>query len=52
MSSQNPLEGRNDLKGLLFFYYLPNYNIYKKKYLCTLIEKNLGVIINILIYRQ
>ena len=43
MSSQNPLEGRNDLKGLLFFIYLPNCNIYKKKYLCDIIEKNLGV---------
>ena len=52
MTSQNPLEGRNDLKGLLFFYYLPNYSIYKKKSLCTLIENKIGVIINILISRQ
>jgi hypothetical protein len=52
MSSENPLERRNDLKGLYFFHFLPNCNIYKRKYLCTLIEKNLGVNYIILIYRQ
>ncbi len=43
MTTQNPLEQRNDFKGLYFYYYLPNFNINERKKLSELIFKNLGV---------
>ena len=43
MTTQNPLEQRNDFKGLHFYYYLPNLSINEKKKLSDLIFKNLGV---------
>ncbi len=44
MTTQNPLEQRNDFKGLYFYYYLPNFNINDRKKLSQLINKYLGVI--------